>query len=451
MASLPETGPLAEAYLARLSPRLAAQWQRHGAAVLALGVRLTAAGLAYLLQIVLARTLDLSEYGLFNFTWNLVTIGGFLATLGFGHVAVRFLAQYQAEGHADLAHGFLRLGTFVTIGGSLVLAAAGFALFPWIAAGYGELCCKVLSIGLIALPFFALTDFIEGVARSQGWTMRALVPPYIVRQGLTMVVVLVIAVLGRDVSAEQAMLAALAGTLVAAALQLVLVVPKLLRLFPDVPPRYATASWRQAAIPMTLSDLAILARQHVDLILLGLLAPPATVGLYFAATRIASLLGLIEFALGAAFGHRFAREAGHGDPARFEALYAETRRLTVWPGLAAAAVLILVAPLVLRLFGPDFAAATLPAQILIAAAGLKLALGPAEDALAMAGHAGTVWRAQCAGATLTAVLCLALAGPWQATGAAVAAAAGTGLTVAWLALAVRRDLGFWPHRARNRA
>ena len=49
---------------------------------------------------------------------------------------------------------------------------------------------------------------------------------------------------------------------------------------------------------------AALARQNIDLILLGLMAPPEAVGTYFAATRVASLLGLIDFAIGAAFGHR---------------------------------------------------------------------------------------------------------------------------------------------------
>lgn len=449
MASLPETDLPPAGPLARRLPRLAARWQRHAAALSALSVRLAAAGLAYLLQIVLARSLGLAEYGTFSFAWNLVTIGGFLATLGFGQIAVRFLAQYHAGGEAGLAHGFLRTGTLVTIGGALVFAALGFTLFPLITAGYGETCSRILAIGLIALPFFALSDFIEGIARSQGWTWRALAPSYLVRQGLIILLLLGAMALGRSLDADHAMLAALVGTLVAATLHLALVVPPLLRLFPPAPPRQAFREWRQAAQPMLLADLAVLARQHGDLVLLGLLAPPATVGLYFAATRIASLLGLIEFALGAAFGHRFARQARIEDPRAFEALYAETRRLTFWPGLLAAFGLMLLAPLILRLFGEAFLAGTLPAQVLIAAAAFKLAAGPAEEALAMAGHPETVWRGQCAGALLTALLCLLLAGPWQAGGAALAAAAGTLLTTIWLALAVQKHLGFQPFAARR--
>jgi len=449
MASLPETDLPPAGLIARMLPRLSAQWQHHGSALSALAVRIAAAGLAYLLQIVLARSLGTADYGTFNFAWSLVTIGGFLATLGFGQIAVRFLAQYHAEGRADLAHGFLRLGTAITMGGALALVAVGFALFPWLAEGYGQLCCDVLAIGLIALPFFALTDFVEGIARAQGWTARALVPPYIIRQGLIILLLLAAIAAGTGLSAQKAMLAALAGTLVAAAVQLALVIPATLRLFPAVSPAYAVADWRKAAVPMLFSDLAVLARQNVDIIILGLLAPAATVGLYFAATRIASLLGLIEFALSAAFGHRFARQASKDRPSEFEALYAETRRLTFWPGLLAAGALILSAPLILRLFGEAFLGATLPAQILIAAASLKLAVGPAEDALAMAGYPEAVWRAQAAGALLTAGLCLVVAGPWQANGAALAAATGSVMTTLWLALAVQRHLGFAPLKAKS--
>ncbi len=449
MASLPETDLPPAGPAARLLPRFLARWQRQGAALSALAVRLGAAGLAYLLQIVLARSLGAAEYGTFSLVWNLVTIGGFLATLGFGQIAVRFMAQYQAEGRADLAHGFLRLGMATSTFGATLFAALGFAFFPLAGPACGGIGCLTLALALATLPFFALADFAEGVARSQGWTFRALVPPYLVRQGLLILLLLGLVTTGTGIEAGNAMMAAFAATALAAALQAALLAPAILRLFPAAPPRFALGEWRRAALPMLLSDLAVLARQNIDLILLALLAPPAMVGLYFAATRIASLFGLIEFALGAAFGHQFARQAGKSDPAAFEALYAETRRLTFWPGLLAAGALMLATPLILRLFGPDFAGATLPAQILIAAAALRLATGPAEDALAMAGHPGTVWRGQCAGALLTAWLCLLLAGPWQATGAALAAAAGSLLTTGWLALGLRRHLGFLPFAARR--
>lgn len=430
----------------RLTAGLSRLITQYGSAAGALGVRLGAAGLAYLLQIVLARALGASDYGTFSFAWSLVTIGGFLATLGFGQIAVRFLAQYQQAGQHGLARGFLRAGLMATFLGSLTMAGMAIILSPVIEAGYGHLCRTVLGIGLIALPFFALTDFMEGVARSQGWTIRALVPPYLVRQGaIIALVVLATFAGGGQMNAETAMFAALAATITAMLVQAGLLVNDVDRVFPPAEPASDIPEWRSAAIPTLLSDLALLARQNIDLIVLGLLAPAASVGLYFAATRLASLLGLIDFAVGAAFGHRFARvHDANRDPRALAPVYAEARRLTFLPGLAAAVLLIALAPFILKLFGPDFEAAVLPTRILLLAGALKLALGPAEDMLNMAGQPESVWRANAVGALVMAILCLLLARDLGPAGAAIAALTGTSATLVMLVLGFRRHLGFWP-------
>jgi O-antigen/teichoic acid export membrane protein len=157
------------------------------------------------------------------------------------------------------------------------------------------------------------------------------------------------------------------------------------------------------------------------------------VGLYFAATRLASLLGLIEFAVGATYGHRFARAT----PGALPGLYAEARRMTALPGLALGVALAASAPLILRLFGAEFTEAALPLAILVAAGTLRLSIGPAEDLLANAGRPVAVWRANAAGATAMAAGALLLCGPYGATGAALASALGTLVATAMLARALR--------------
>lgn len=452
MPSLPDVKPSTGA--ARMAEALLRLFHRHGNAAGALGVRLGAAGLAYLLQIILARSLGTADYGTFSFTWNLVTIGGFLATLGFGQIAVRFLAQYHQAGDFGLARGFMRAGILASLGGSLLMAALAIAALPLVERGYGHLCITVLAIGVIALPFFALTDFMEGVARSQGWTIRALLPPYVIRQGVLILLLLAALIAGRRVGAEAAMVAALAATVIAGVAQAWLIARPLRAALPRAAPAYDFAEWQRAARPTFLSDLALLARQNIDLILIGLLAPPAVVGLYFAATRIASLLGLIDFAVAAAFGHRFARakekakEKARGGGARIEPIFAEARRLTFMPGVLAAVMLMLAAPLVLGLFGGDFAVAETATRILLAAGALRLAVGPVEDTLAMAGHPDAVWRANAIGALVMAILCLLLTREYHATGAAIASAGGIVASLGMLVLGVRRHLGFWAFAAR---
>ena len=80
---------------------------------------------------------------------------------------------------------------------------------------------------------------------------------------------------------------------------------------------------------------------------------------------------------------------------------------------------------------------------------MRLAIGPAEDTLGMAGFPQSVWRANAVGALVMAILCLLLTRDLQATGAALAAAGGTMASSLMLVLALRRHLGFWPFTARH--
>ena len=406
----------------------------------ALGIRLMAAALAYALQIVLARLLGTADYGTFSFAWNIVTIGGFLATLGFGQIAVRFLAEYHEQNAPGLARGFVRESLLMTLFGSLLIVAGTYALFPIVERGYGPLCCTVLLIGLLALPFFALTDVIEGFARSQGWIFRALAPAYIGRTGLLLAGLIGFAALGLPLDARRAMELALAATIGAMIWQIGWTMPALARLFPKASATRDSPVWRAAAAPTLLADLALLARQSIDLILLGLLASPAVVGIYFAATRIASLIGLVEFAIGATYGHRFARANLAGPDERL-ARFHEARRMMQRTGFAAAVALAIATPLILSLFGPTFHDGLVPALILLGAAGLRMAAGPIEDLLTLCGFAAAVWRANLIGTLVTAIGCLVLAGSLGAVGAAIGASLGNLAATTMLVLAYRRHLG----------
>lgn len=414
---------------------------RHAGAALALGVRILAAAMAYLLQILLARTLGAAEFGTFSFAWSLITLSGFLATLGFGQIAVRFLARYHERGEFSLARGFLRFGLAMTLLGSGTVATLLLLMLPLFERGYGIGCRDVLAIGVFCLPFFALTDYVEGMARSQGWTFRALAPPYLLRQGVIIAIILFALWSGKSIGALFAMSAALGATILAAIAQCLLTVPALLRILPPASPVYDAPAWRKAAGPTLLADFAMLSRQNIDLILLALLAPPTSVGLYFAATRIASLLGLIEFAVSATYGHRFARAIEGGNAPFLGSVYRSARMLTALPGGVAAIGLMLACPVILSLFGAEFQAAKAPTLILLGAATLRLLVGPIEDALSMGGHPDAPWRANLIGTLVVLIGCLLLCREYQATGAAIASALGTVAAMLSMAFALRRQLG----------
>jgi O-antigen/teichoic acid export membrane protein len=405
-------------------------WRRASSLGLAaLGVRVLAAGLAYVAQVLLARWLGPAEYGVLAFTQTLVAIAALLACLGFGHAVIRFLALYHEQGDGGLARGFLLYSGAVTLAGAAGAGVVLWAIAPLLANG--PLACGCLWLAVAALPAFALGDLVEGVARSQGWTVRALAPPYVFRQAAFLGGVALAGGAGFAFDARLGMQAFTVATYAAAAGAFLLVVPSALGLFAKASPRFATKTWSKAAAPLFLTDLSQLAQQYLDVVVVGVLTSPAEAGVYFAASRIAGLLGFIQFAVGAAFGHRFAR-AAHEGPGALEALYSRLARNVAAIGAAAALVLAALAPPLLSLFGPGFDEARAIAPILIGAAALRLAAGPAEEALAMTDRAPLVWRANMAGAVTAAGLAVALTPHWRGLGAAWAMAAGAAFGAALL-------------------
>jgi O-antigen/teichoic acid export membrane protein len=415
------------------------------AALVTFGVRIAAAGLAYALQIVLARALGPHEFGLFAIAWITVTVGGFLGSGGLSHAAVRFIPAYRAEGRAADEAGFVRfaLRACLIIGIAAGLAAAGLAVaLQRLGAIEGPLAAAILA-GAVAIPAFALQDLLEGFARARGWSLCAFVPSYILRTLLLIMLVALFTASGSPATATTAMLAGLAATLCAAVVHAALVLPRLLRPR-EKPIDDDRAAWIAAARPLFLVDGAILARSHVDVVALALFVDAATLGVYVAATRLASLLGLVEYAVSAAMGPRFSAAAARGDRAALEAGLQQSVMICLWISAAGALCLSAAAPLLLALFGSGFSDAAAIVPILAAAAVIRALAGSSEELLAMLGHARAVLAAHAAAAAAGLLAVAALAGPFGAMGAALAAALAAGVNAAVLIGHVMARLGVTP-------
>lgn len=430
------TGLLAR--LTRLSPEKLA-------ALASLAVRIAAAGLAAVLQVVLARVLGAGDYGIFAWAWALVTIGGYATTFGFSQIAVRFLASYAERGEAAAARGFLHVARWSVIAGSTILA--GLAALVLVTTGPWVEPVRVLPllIVLATVPFFALGDLAEGFARSQGWNILALAPGYILRQLVLIALLPLVWLFGFAADATSGLAAAFIATAVTALGQMAFVLRRLHPLFAagkrDTGER---RQWLAAAGPVFLADAVQVLRQNVDVLILAAFVPAAEVAVYFAATRVASLLGLVEFAVGAAAAHRFARIDDKAEPAALAAVARESAILTFWPTLAAALALWLVAPVVLALFGDAYRSADELVFILALGAVLRAVIGPADDFLTMRGHGGLNLLAQVAGLAATVLVALICIPPLGAAGAAFAVLMGAAANTLALAIGSGRRTGIVP-------
>jgi O-antigen/teichoic acid export membrane protein len=148
-------------------------------------MRVASAGLVFVLQVFLARTMDLGDYGSYVTAWTwLVMLGAFMP-LGFAESAVRFVPRYRARARHGSAVAFWRFGLRVVLLVSLLMA--GIAAIVALAGGLADSRTGLIVLLVAAgLPFLAVQNFLEGIARAHGWYKLTSVPIYVIRPLLIM-------------------------------------------------------------------------------------------------------------------------------------------------------------------------------------------------------------------------------------------------------------------------
>jgi O-antigen/teichoic acid export membrane protein len=318
------------------------------------GGEVLARAAAFLATALLARRLGPEGFGVIGFA---MAVCGYLSlgvNGGLGDVGTREVAR--APGQAG--HLYSSVATI-----RMVLAAAA-----------------MLVLGLIALllpvpPVTRLVVFLSGltifsVALDPTWVFRALERPVVAGAGLVLgqvvYAVAVLVLIHEPADVTRVPILQFGGELVAA-LALVVV------LFRRARPRFALLEgWRLLRRTGYLS-LARMLRTLVisaDVIMLAFLTTEREVGLYTAAYRITFLLMAVAGSVSAAYMPSYARVV-QGGPAGLKRLIDSSLGLALLIGAPlVAGVMATAGPLILLLFGAEYADATLSTQLLALSVGI---------------------------------------------------------------------------------
>ena len=417
------------------------------AALKVLIIRCVGAALAYASQVLLARVLGQTDYGIFALVWVWILVLGHLSPLGFAQAVCRFAPHYEARDEKDLLRGFLQTGALFVAGASLAIAALGGVVL-WFAGAYIETVYVLpFAIALIVFPLFALQDYVENIARAFNWTIIAITPPFIIRHGLIGTGVLGAYLLGMPVSASFAIGIALVATLVSLLVQTGFVWIRLQKIVSAGPRKKRMGEWLKTSMPLVFVDGTLILFSNADILILSLFVEPATIALYFAASRILQLVAFVQYAATAATAQRFTALNALGDANALNLLARTTTRLTLIASVGAAFVIYLAAPFLLDLFGEGFDGAMPVLAILMVGLIAQAFAGPGEDLLNMLGEERACATTCVAALILNIALNFALIPTLGMAGAAIATAASVATRSLILTYLVKRRLGlniaFW--------
>jgi O-antigen/teichoic acid export membrane protein len=404
-------------------------------------IRVVSAGLAYLSQILLARWMGGSDYGVYVYVWTWVLLLGSMMDFGISVSAQKLIPEYRASGDHALLRGFLSGSRWMTLIVSsivsLLLAGIVKLSSPWIEPG----AVVPLTIGCLTLPAFVVANTQDGIARSHDWMRLGLMPQFVVRQSLIIGFTAGAFALGFRLGATAAMLASAAAVWIAMIGQMTVLNRRLGETIEAGPKAYDFRGWLAVSLPILMVEGFYLLLSYTDVLLLQQFRSSEEVGVYFAVVKTLALVSFIHYAMSATTAHRFAEYHATGDRAKLSAYVAHAIQWTFWPSLAATALLLAFGKPLLWLFGPQFVAGY--DIMFIAAIGLvvRSAIGPVERLLNMLGHQHICALAYASAFVMNVVLCVLLIPRFGGHGAAAATSLALVFETVLLFWIVRKRLG----------
>jgi O-antigen/teichoic acid export membrane protein len=356
-------------------------------AVSAFVVNVAGTGLAFLSQVVLARVLGASGYGIYAYVTAWGVVLALCATLGFHTAMLRFVSAYRACEEWPLLRGVLRYaaqrvsaaGLLIGAGSAGVVLALGDRLAPELA--------RTFLVGCAIVPVLALIQVQAAVVRGFGGVISALTPHGVVRHG---VLLPVIAIWGLVLAWPLAPHGAMAAMLLATLAGLGAVSWSQSRLQP-AGLRSATAAfdrqtWRRTASTLLLLAVmqALLAR--TDLLILGMLTDPAAVGVYAVAARTSDLVAFALTAINTMFVPQIAASYAQGDRPGLQNMVTTTAWWSMISALAIALPLFVLPGFVLSLFGTAFPSGAIVLRLLLLGQVVNAATGSVGAVLTMTGY-----------------------------------------------------------------
>ena len=412
------------------------------ASIFALFMRATGLVLSLVATVAAARVLGPDNFGTYSFLIVLCTLGAAVGALGTPQWIIREIGRLQAEGRSGIALAIVQKACRPVLAVSLLAGAAiGLAYFA-VQENLHSQSALLAFIVVVAVSAASTELLFAGAMRGIKRPALALFGDAVLRPVLVLSILAAFFLLAIRPSVGDLLF----GYILASACAIAIFALRIRGVKPGEAVALKDLSTRTlllSATPFLAFTAAQLLMDRGDLVALGFLSEPRSVGLYRSAAQLAGMLSIVLVTIGQAIAPLIAESARLSKRGEIQHTYTRSTRLAICLTLPPAIVFISFPQDVVTLvFGEAYSNASLLLRTLTVMHFINCFVGPTAIVLIMADLHWQTLYLSIGFALLMILLCIGLIPSWGAMGAAVAALISiTGWNVglgalAWLQLGV---------------
>lgn len=399
--------------------------------------------LRLLLTVVLARVLGAAEYGIYAYVFALISVLAIPSQFGLPQLVVRETAKSRTQQQWGLMRGVWRWASSVTLVLSLAVALGMGIIAWWLAGHFSVSTLATFMVALFLVPVMALAKLRDAALRGLHRVVQGQLSDTILRPAFFLSLIAIFLLMDTDLSALTAMtLHTVAACLAFFIGSLLLYRARPPQLVTKPAPVYQSQQWLRSVIPLAFTSGMQLVNKHTDLLVLGLFASAAEVGIYRVVAQGSALVLFGLTAINMLVAPHFARLYVEQDFRRLQKLTTISARLALVIALPLVVIFIVYGNVILSAaFGDDFGRGHIALAILGVGYLVAALFGSVANLLNMTGHERDSARGLGIAAALNVVLNFVLVPIFGIEGAAVATALTVTLSNFLLWRAVARRLG----------
>ena len=411
----------------------------------AFSINIAGLAISYILQLLLARTLSVRDYGNYLYFIALATVISNFSGLGLPIANLRFIPSYIIQKDWSLLKGLIQESLLITLSVGVSVSALGTLAISGFGFLDGSEIEFPLLVGLWMAPLISLIFLQSETIKAFGKTQLSLAPFSI---GYPLFIILGIAV-GSIFIKNQSLLLCLVLTLLSLIavffIQGIIVKSNIPYEALITTPKSDTKNWLKVASALLLArSFTIIIKQHSDILMIRAFSGPEEVALYSVAFKLASLVSLVLIAVNAVSAPIYSSLYAERKQKELQELVSREAHYTFWSALSICLAIIFLSNYLLALFGPEFLGSKSQVIVLLVGQLFNAGAGSVAFLLNMTGHQNETAKVLGFSALFNLTINSFLIPKYGGLGAAIGTCLTTILWNVWLAHRVFKRIGIKP-------